>query len=167
MRNVSASGGRTLFLLDLLITTPNRTRSLVKTSLYLSLSPPPSWHLCVVGRLVKDRKGKTNFYWNTQRPAGASAERRREHLSLAFHVGSVAWRDSANNLARMQLPACSLFLWVFLFFFSCVSHPTISIVSLAAVFVSSSYTPFSACMRDESKTNRLLYLGQESRESWR
>ena len=144
----------------------------MKTSLYLSLSPPPCWPLCVVGRLVKDRKGKTNFYWNTQRPAGASAERRREHLSPAYHVGSVAWRDSANNLARMQLPACfsffSLFLcFFFCFFFSCVSHPTISIVSLAAVFVSSSYKPSSACMRDETKTNRLLYLGHESRESWR
>ena len=32
-----------------------------------------------------------------------------------------------------------------------MSHPTISIVSLAAVFVSSSYKPSSACMRDETK----------------
>ena len=31
---------------------------------------------------MKDRKGKTNFYCNTQRPAGASAERMREQSKV-------------------------------------------------------------------------------------
>ena len=107
---VSSSGIETLFSLD--------HKALPSFCLRLRLSRKPAF-ICpsfsaeitsLCRRVTGERsvKEKTNFHWNTQRPAGAYAERRSP-------FGCVAWRDSANNTT---LAHTITRLFCFLCFFS-------------------------------------------------